>query len=192
MAPSFCIKLSESEQGQLLDIARLSIESGLADDIPLQLDSDNLASTLSIPLGVFVTLTRFEVLRGCTGALESSDPLVQSVANCAFNTAFHDQRFPPLGAAEIENIRIEISVLSEPESLVVADRVDLLNRLRRQEDGLLMEDGHHRATFLPRMWDIISDAEEFLVHLLIKAGLPGDHWSATIRFKRYQALSFGE
>lgn len=176
----------------MLDIARLSIESGLADDIPLQLDSDNLASILSIPLGVFVTLTRFEVLRGCTGALESSDPLAQSVANCAFNTAFHDHRFPPLGAAEIENIRIEISMLSEPESLVVTDRVDLLNRLRRQEDGLLMEDGHHRATFLPRMWDIISDAEEFIDHLLIKAGLPGDHWSATIRFKRYQSLSFCE
>ena len=57
---------------------------------------------------------------------------------------------------------------------------------------MLLEDGSHRSTFLPRMWDMISDPEEFLDRLLGKAGLPGDHWSETIRFKRYRALSFCE
>ncbi|MFV2032675.1 MAG: AmmeMemoRadiSam system protein A [Gammaproteobacteria bacterium] len=192
MAPSFCIDISEPEQGRLLDIARQSIESGLAGGTVLQLDVRNLTGALSIPLAVFVTLTRFEALRGCTGSLESSGPLAQSVADSAFNTAFHDHRFPTLDASEIDDTRIEISVLSELEPLAAANRADLLNRLRAGEDGLLLEDGNYRSTFLPKMWDILSDPEEFLDHLLVKAGLAGGYWSETIGFKRYQALSFNE
>jgi AmmeMemoRadiSam system protein A len=126
MAPSFCINISEPEQGQLLEIARQSIESGLAGGSALQLESENLAGSFSIPLGTFVTLTRSEQLRGCIGSLESSRPLAQSVANSAFNAAFRDSRFPQLAAVEFENIRIEISVLSELESFPAADREDLL------------------------------------------------------------------
>ncbi len=192
MAPSFCIDFSELEQDQLLGFARQSIESGLAGGTALELDGENLAGNLSIQLGVFVTLTRFGALRGCMGSSESSDPLALSVADCAFNAAFHDPRFPRLDDGEFEHTRIEISVLSKLEPLAATDRADLLNRLRSREDGLLLEDGSHRSIFLPRMWDIISDPEEFLGHLLSKAGLPGDHWSETIRFKRYRALSFGE
>ncbi|MEE8365888.1 MAG: AmmeMemoRadiSam system protein A [Gammaproteobacteria bacterium] len=192
MAPSFCIDFSELEQDQLLGFARQSIESGLAGGTALELDGENLAGNLSIQLGVFVTLTRFGALRGCMGSSESSDPLALSVADCAFNAAFHDPRFPRLDDGEFEHTRIEISVLSKLEPLAATDRADLLNRLRSREDGLLLEDGSHRSIFLPRMWDIISDPEEFLGHLLTKAGLPGDHWSETIRFKRYRALSFGE
>ncbi len=192
MAPSFCIDFSELEQGQLLDFARQSIESGLAGGTALELDSENLAGSLSIQLGVFVTLTRFGALRGCMGSPEASDPVALSVAACAFKAAFHDPRFPRLDDGEMEHTRIEISVLSELEPLAVTDRADLLNRLRPREDGLLLEDGSYCSIFLPRMWDTISDPEEFLGHLLSKAGLPGDHWSETIRFKRYRALSFGE
>lgn len=192
MAPSFCIDFSELEQDQLLGFARQSIESGLAGGTALELDGENLAGNLSIQLGVFVTLTQAGTLRGCMGSSESSDPLALSVADCAFNAAFHDPRFPRMNDGEFEHTRIEISVLSKLEPLAATDRADLLNRLRPREDGLLLEDGSHRSIFLPRMWDIISDPEEFLSHLLSKAGLPGDHWSETIRFKRYRALSFGE
>ncbi len=192
MALSFCIDFSESEQGRLLGIARQSIESGLAGGSALEMNRDNLADSLSIPVGVFVTLTLSGTLRGCMGSPESSDPLAFSVASCAFNAAFHDPRFPRLDAGEIELTRIEISVLSKLEPLVVNDRADLLNQLRPGEDGLLLADGKYRSIFLPRMWDMFSDPEEFLSRLLCKAGLAGDHWSETIHFKRYQALSFGE
>lgn len=192
MAPSFCIDLGDTEQARLLEIARHSIESGLAVGTALQLDIDNLATSFSIQLGAFVTLTRSELLRGCIGSLESSDPLAQSVANAAFNAAFRDSRFAPLAADEIESTRIEISVLSGLEPLDVTTRTALLDRLHRGEDGLLLEDGSYRSTFLPKVWDMITDSEQFLNHLLAKAGLPADYWSETIRFKRYQAFSFGE
>jgi len=192
MAPSFCIDINESEQEQLLGIARRSIESGLAGGSSLQPGNENLAGSLSIRLGAFVTLTRYEVLRGCIGSLESTDPLAQAVANSAFKAAFSDSRFAPLEAAEIEDTRIEISVLSELETLAAVSRADLLDRLRPGEDGLLLQDRGHRATFLPRVWDKISDPEEFLGQLLVKAELPGDYWSESISFKRYRAFSFGE
>ncbi len=192
MAPSFCIDINESEQGQLLGIARRSIESGLAGGSSLQPGNENLAGSLSIRLGAFVTLTRYEVLRGCIGSLESTDPLAQAVANSAFKAAFSDPRFAPLEAAEIEDTRIKISVLSELEPLAAVSRADLLDRLRPGEDGLLLQDRGHRATFLPGVWDKISDPGEFLGQLLVKAGLEGDYWSESISFKRYRALSFGD
>ena len=192
MAPSSCIDINESEQGQLLGIARRSIESGLTDGSSLQPGNENLAGSLSVRLGAFVTLTRYKVLRGCTGSLESTDPLAQAVANSAFKAAFSDSRFTPLEATDIEDTRIEISVLSELEPLAAVSRADLLDRLRPGEDGLLLQDCGHRATFLPGVWDKISDPEEFLGQLLVKAGLSGDYWSESISFKRYRTLSFGE
>ena len=192
MAPSFCIDLSEPDRDQLLDIARRSIASGLSGGSALQLANGNLAGSLVVPLSSFVTLTRSGALRGCIGSLESSGPLAQSVADSAFKAAFRDSRFPPLEPAEIEDLIIEISVLSKLEPLTVANRADLVDQLQPGEDGLLLQDGSYRATFLPKMWEALSDPEEFLAQLLVKAGLSGDYWSESISFMRYRALSFGE
>jgi hypothetical protein len=192
MAPSFCIDLKEAEKLRLLEIARQSIESGLTGGGLLHLDGEQLDGTLAARLGVFVTLTQLEELRGCMGALESSDPLAHTVVSCAFNAAFRDPRFPRLNTSEMTDTRIEISVLSQMEPLAVTDRTSLLSQLCPQVDGLLLEDGRYRSTFLPGVWEKISDPEEFLQQLLFKAGLSPDYWSETIRFQRYHTISFGE
>ena len=192
MVPSFCIELSEAEKLRLLEIARQSIESGLNGDGLLHPDSLLLDGTLAAQLGVFVTLTQLEELRGCMGALESSDPLAHTVVSCAFNAAFRDPRFPRLNTSEMADTRIEISVLSRMEPLVVTDRTNLLSKLRPHVDGLLLEDGRYRSTFLPGVWEKISDPDEFLQQLLLKAGLSPDYWSETICFQRYHTISFGE
>ncbi len=192
MAPLFFINLSESEQRELLVIARRSIDSGLTSDTALQLDSDNLADNFLAQFGVFATLTKSGVLRGCIGALESSLPLAQTVANAAFSSAFRDARFAPLDVTEVGEIRIEISVLSELEFLDVNDRKDLMVQLNSNQDGLLLEDVGYRATFLPKVWEMVSGPDEFLDQLLVKAGLAVDYWSETICFKRFSTFSFGE
>ena len=192
MAPLFFINLSESEQSELLAIARQSIDSGLTSDTALQLDSNNLADNFLVEFGVFVTLTKSGVLRGCIGALESSLPLAQTVANAAFSSAFRDARFAPLDVTEGSEICIEISVLSELEPLDVSDREDLVEQLSSAQDGFLLEDAGYRATFLPKVWQMVSGPDEFLDQLLVKAGLPIDYWSETICFKRFSAFSFGE
>lgn len=192
MLPSPCIELGQDERARLLAIARRSLEQGLETGRAAAVDIDGVSQELAIPAAVFVTLTRDGELRGCVGSLQAAAPLAQAVADAAFNAAFRDRRFPALGADEVDAVRIEISVLSAMEPLEVSTREQLLQTLRPGVDGLLLEDRGYRSTFLPKVWEKITSPAEFLEHLYLKAGLGARHWSDTIRFHRYQALSFAE
>jgi AmmeMemoRadiSam system protein A len=192
MPHSLCVKLSVDEQARLLDISRQSIQSGLESGLALQLDVTQFSDNLRIEFAVFITLTRFGELRGCVGSLQAVDPLAQAVANSAFNAAFRDRRFGRVEIAELDDLRIEISVLSELEPVDAVSREALLDNLDPGVDGLLMEDQDHRSTFLPKVWEKILSPDEFLGELMRKAGLPAEHWSDTIRFHRYHTLSFTE
>lgn len=192
MAPLFSIELGQGERRQLPLIARQSIEQGLDVGKALQVNLDTLPPALHVPMGVFVTLTNTGSLKGCIGSMESTDPLAQAVADNAYAAAFMDHRFSPLQAAELDGTDIEISILSPMVPLQVTDRAHLLDTLRPGTDGLLLEDGHHRSTFLPAVWQQLPSAEEFLDHLLSKAGLATDHWSPTLRLYRYETLCLNE
>ncbi len=192
MPPSPCIELDRDERAGLLEIARRSLVHGLQTGRALTVDIGELGERLAIPAAVFVTLTRDAELRGCVGSLQASAPLAQAVADAAFNAAFRDRRFPPLGADELDSLRIEISVLSEMQPVAASSREQLLEILRPGIDGLLLEDRGYRSTFLPKVWEKIASPAEFLEHLCLKAGLGARHWSGTIHFHRYQALSFAE
>jgi AmmeMemoRadiSam system protein A len=192
MPLSLCIDLNADDQVHLLDIARQSIVNGLDSGAALQLDIAQLDANLCIDSAVFVTLTLGGNLRGCIGSLQPSAPLAQAVANSAFNAAFRDPRFAQVQADEIEEIHIEVSVLSSMELIPVDTRQALLDNLQPGVDGLLLEDQGHRATFLPQVWEKITTADEFVGQLMLKAGLAAGYWSSTIRCYRYHSLSFGE
>ncbi len=192
MLPSLCIDLSADEQARLLDIARQSIVRGLDSGAALRLEVTRLEARLRVDSAVFITLTLAGALRGCIGSLQPSAPLAQAVANSAFNAAFRDRRFAQVQAGEIEKIRIEVSVLSPMELIAVNSRQALLDDLRPEVDGLLMEDQGYRSTFLPKVWEKIATPNEFVGQLMQKAGLAAEHWSSTIRFYRYHSTSFGE
>jgi AmmeMemoRadiSam system protein A len=192
MAPSDCIDLSDTERTFLLQLARQSLHTGLQTGEPPAAALDGLAKTLTTPRGVFVTLTQQDKLRGCIGSMEASEPLVSSVAESAYNAAFNDPRFPPLKSQELDTTQVEISVLSPLERMSVHSRSALLSGLRPALDGLLIRDRHYHATFLPKVWEQLPDPENFLHHLLTKAGLPTTHWSATLQCFRYQTVTFSE
>jgi AmmeMemoRadiSam system protein A len=192
MAPSFSIKLRDTERAQLLQIARQSIRNGLRGGDALEVALHELTDALTARLGVFVTLTQQDILRGCIGSMQSSEPLAQSVAESAHGAAFNDPRFPQLAEHELDQVRIEISILSPMEPLTSVSRGDLLSILRPAVDGLLLQDRHYRSTFLPKVWEQLPDPDAFLDQLLVKAGLPADHWSATLQFYRYHTVSFCE
>ncbi len=192
MPPFPCIDLSQAQRQQLLRCSRRSIEQGIDTAQPLQLNIDELEPVLREPAAVFVTLTRTGELRGCIGSLQPRDALAQAVANAAFNAALRDPRFARVGAAELDKIKIEISVLSKLQSWQPGSRESLLQGLRPGVDGLLLEDRGQRATFLPQVWEKIASAEEFVGQLMLKAGLPARHWSSSIQLHRYQTLSFFE
>lgn len=192
MPASPCIDLDTAARARLLEVARRSIEHGLGHAMPLPVDAAREGEALARPAAVFVTLTRHGDLRGCIGSLEAREALAPAVARAAYNAAFTDRRFPPLEVAELGEIDIEISVLSPLEPLAVASRAQLIARLRPGADGLLIEDRGLRSTFLPQVWEKIADPDAFVGQLLQKAGLPADHWSPTLRARRYATLSFHE
>ena len=185
------MSFSESVRAILLDTAWQSIRHGLAKGNPLQVEPDRFETSLSEPGASFVTLHIGEQLRGCIGSLQARRPLVCDVAENAFAAAFRDPRFPPLKAAELKSISLDISVLGRAERMVFDSERDLLMQIRPELDGLILSDGHYRGTFLPRVWKSLPDASQFLQHLKLKAGLPVDHWSDTLEVWRYTTESFG-
>lgn len=182
--------LSASDRKQLLDIARRSIQHGLETGTPLKVDLQPLTPPLREPGASFVTLERHGQLRGCIGTLEAHQPLAVDVAQNAFQSAFRDPRFPPLEKSEWTGLDIHISVLSKPEPMQFSSEEDFIRQLRPGVDGVILAEGWHRGTFLPAVWDDLPDPHDFVRHLKLKAGLPVDYWSDSIKAYRYTAEYF--
>lgn len=192
MPPSPSIDLDRGARGRLLGIARDSIRHGFDNGDALVVDLKRVDGRLALDSAAFVTLLKLGELRGCIGSLQPSAPLAQAVATSAFNAAFRDYRFPELRAEEFDALAIEVSVLSPMEPVAAASRDELLAMLEPGVDGLLLEDRGRRATFLPKVWEKMASPHQFVEQLLLKAGLPPDYWSGSLRVSRYRTLSFGE
>jgi AmmeMemoRadiSam system protein A len=138
-------------------------------------------------------VTKNGELRGCIGSLTAVEPLIESVKRNAINAAFHDHRFPPLGTEEVDEVEVEVSILTDPQPLEYSDPEDLVKKLQPGEDGVIIHKGAARATFLPQVWDQLPEHEEFLSHLCMKAGLPAEAWqTATLDVLTYQVQYFEE
>lgn len=129
-------------------------------------------------------------LRGCIGTIEPYRSLREDVQGNARAAAFRDPRFAPLSAAELPGLQIEVSVLSPPESIPYVDRADLAAKLRPGIDGLVLEYGGCRGTYLPQVWEQIPDASDFLSSLVMKTRLPQGFWSDEILVWRYTVTAF--
>lgn len=174
-------------QRRLLAVARDSIGFGLRQGQALAVPLGDFPHELQAHRASFVSLHRQGMLRGCIGSLEARRPLIADVAENAFAAAFRDPRFPPLGQHEVAELEIHLSLLTPPEPLAVRSEADLLQRLRPGQDGLILQEGGRRATFLPAVWDTLPDPGSFVRHLKQKAGLTADYWSATLEVYVYRA-----
>ncbi len=177
-------------QQQLLDIAHNAISQGLGDfhgKLPVL---GTLPAELMEKRATFVTLTIGGQLRGCIGMLEACRPLAEDVKENACAAAFDDPRFPPLTKAEFVKLEIHISILSPSEEMHFSSEADLLRQIRPGTDGLILQDGFRRGTFLPSVWAELPGKEQFWAHLKRKAGLPVNYWSDTLQVFRYTAECF--
>ncbi len=172
---------------QLLTIARESIEHGLQHARCFDLDTAVFPEELQAPRACFVTLKSGQALRGCIGSLEAVRPLAADIHENAYAAAFRDSRFAPLAASEWPAVRLSLSILSSPEVMPVADETALLTALRPGIDGVILEYGQRRATFLPAVWEMLPDPIQFLLQLKLKAGLPEEFWAEELRIYRYTA-----
>ena len=182
--------LNEQQRESLKQLAERSIEYGIEHGAAPPVDLDDYDADMQQQAATFVTLKKHGQLRGCIGMLKPVRPLVEDVAENAFAAAFRDSRFQPLQAEELPALDIHISILGQPQALPCDSEQDLLTQLRHGEDGLILRDGMHRATFLPSVWESIDNKAEFLQHLKRKAGLPADYWSDDIAFERYSVEEF--
>lgn len=172
----------------LLRLARATIarELGLfSQDLPRM-------EWLEEPGATFVTLTLQGQLRGCIGSLEAYRPLIEDLQHNAAASAFRDPRFPPLTREEFAEVAIEVSLLGKPEPIRFSSEEDALAQLTPGRDGVIIEYGTQRATYLPQVWAQLTDPHEFIAHLKQKAGLPTGFWSDGIRLLRYTVQKWRE
>lgn len=174
----------------MLELAFDSIASGLDSGEPADPGPAPLPDKLSALRACFVTLEQDGELRGCIGTLEAHTSLANDVSHNAYAAAFRDPRFKPLQASELNTLTIQLSVLGEAEVIHFSSEADLVRQLRPGIDGLILQDDGFRGTFLPSVWKSLPEPERFFAHLKLKAGLPGDHWSDTLRVWRYCTESF--
>lgn len=174
---------ARSDRARLVEIARLAVAARVLGAPP-----PDVPPELNVPCaGVFVTLRCGGCLRGCLGTLDGRLPLGEAVVRLAGDAAEHDPRFPPLGAAELEGLGVDISVLAPPRPVQDPSEI-VIGR-----DGLIVGDGHRRGLLLPQVaiehgWD----CEQFLAHTCLKAGLPWDAWRNGASILRFEAEVFGD
>lgn len=151
-----------------------------------------IQSWLHEPGACFVTLTQQGELRGCIGSLEAHRPLVDDVRANAVAAAVRDPRFVPLSVQELALTRIEVSLLSASEPIAFSNERHALSLLRPGMDGVILEYGHARGTFLPQVWESLPHPADFLSHLKRKAGLPASFWHEGIKLSRYTVIKWKE
>jgi AmmeMemoRadiSam system protein A len=156
---------------ELLKLARETLESLLkGKEVKI---SDSIKKKYSDRGACFVTLTLNGELRGCIGSLEAHQELWKDVHDNSINAGFNDPRFNPITLNELKDIKIEVSVLSKPQTLGIGK--DVYEKIDNKM-GIILKKGWNSATFLPQVWEQIPSKKEFLEHLSRKAGLSKDDW----------------
>ena len=188
----------KDEHGEfLVKLAREAIETYLRDREVLR-PPEGTPEELWEPMGVFVTLNKLvggrKVLRGCIGFPYPEKPLVQATVEAAIASATEDPRFPPVELDEMDEIVVEVSVLTRPELVRVEDPRDYPKAIKVGRDGLIVERGIFRGLLLPQVpveWG--WDEKTFLSQCCMKAGLYPDAWlDRETRIYRFQAVVFEE
>jgi len=181
--------MSDTELGNtLLALAR----GALAEHFGQQAPDAAPHEALERPGATFVTLTQQGQLRGCIGSLEAHRPLGRDVRENALAAAFRDPRFAPLSAREYEITRVEVSLLTRPAPLAFRDEADFMAQLRPGVDGIILQYGRHRSTFLPQVWESLPDPAVFMQQLKRKAGLPPNFWHEEVSIARYEVAKWKE
>jgi len=184
---------------KLINFVRKNIETYLETGKRIQIP-DELKEKFNTKCGAFVTLNKHESggnpLRGCIGYIEPEYELCDVLHRVSVNAACEDPRFPSVRPEEMDNIVIEISILTPPELIEVEDPKDYINKVEIGKDGLIIEKGMRRGLLLPQVpvehgrdWD----PKTFLEQTCQKAWLSTDCWkNKNIKIFTFQAILFEE
>ncbi|QSH42515.1 AmmeMemoRadiSam system protein A [Lentisphaerota bacterium ZTH] len=175
------------EQSEILRYVREMIHTRFDDSISPEISA--MDGKLEEEMSCFVTLHSANgMLRGCIGNIAAFEPLAENLARNAINAAFNDPRFPPVAVDEIDELEIEVSVLTPMQ------KIDSANEFEVGKHGIVLRCNTRSAVFLPQVapeqgWD----AATTLTHLSMKAGLHPDSWkSPDAEFEVFEAFVFSE
>ena len=186
-------QLTTADKVLLLQLARSSIgelwQPELQDAI-LQIRSQLLS--LDQSFACFVTIHLDGKLRGCIGTLQATRPLLDAICYYAKAAACQDPRFPPLRLAECSQIRLSITLLGQLHKISADNKKQLIDQLVPREYGLYIKDEHHSATFLPMVWQQLSEPAEFVDALFEKGGWLTHSWPEHLEAWIYSGEEFSE
>ncbi len=180
-------ELRPEDKRELLAIARKTVNMYVKDRKIPEIDSSRLSESLRRHAGAFVTLHKGGNLRGCIGRFDATEPLFAVVQKMAVAASTEDYRFPPVMQKEINDIEIEISVLSPMQKISSPDEIEL------GKHGIYIRKGNRSGTFLPQVATETGwTKEEFLGHCAQdKARIGWDGWKDAELYI-YEAYVFGE
>ncbi len=179
-------ELNLQEQKELLILARNTLKSYLKDrKIP---EYETVNPALLRKAGVFVTLNKHHTLRGCIGNFVSTDSICKNVQIMAIAAAVEDPRFRNVTFKELQDIDIEISVLSELQIVQNPDEIKI------GEHGIYITKGFYRGVLLPQVATEYGwDRDTFLSETCVKAGLPPNEWKkGGMKIEKFSAQVFNE
>jgi len=181
------MKITSEEKKLLLETARKAIVSFFSGEKINEPDY-LLHPVLTSHSGAFVTITENKRLRGCIGYIISDQPLFETVCNAAVQASQSDPRFLPVKLSEVEDISLEISVLSEPFPLQSYNEIEI------GKHGLILEEKGRRGLLLPQVpLEHNMNREQFLDAICQKAGFPTGYWrDRQLKLSAFTAVVFGE
>jgi hypothetical protein len=177
------LSIGDEDKKYLLKLARDTIAEYIRKGTTPEVDDSDLSTALKTPCGAFVTLTKEHKLRGCIGQFDPEEPLWKVVQSMAISAATKDSRFSPVLSGEIDQLEIEISVLTPLK------RIKSVDEFIPGEQGIYIKKGDLHGTFLPQVATSTGwSKEEFLGHCAKeKAGIGWNGWK-TAELYTYEAL----
>ena len=174
----------------VLDLSRKAVENYVKTGCMLE-TPDKYPEELNKKRGVFVTLYKKGCLRGCIGLPYPQKPLIEGLieASCF---ACRDPRFKPVEEDELKDIKIEVSILTEP--VLIEDKKKYKEEIELGKHGLILRNGSFSGLFLPKVpieqgWNL----DQYLENLCYKAGLIIDSWKDPLsKLYKFEAETFSE
>ncbi|MCM8831220.1 MAG: AmmeMemoRadiSam system protein A [Candidatus Omnitrophica bacterium] len=190
-------KYSKEEKEYMLNLARQTLVWYLGYKKIPQPKPEELTENLKENRPCFVTLMKRNYgLRGCIGMFEFDQPLYKNIISRAIAAATEDFRFPyPVSFEELDDIQIEISILTEPKELHFSSPQDLLEKITPHKDGVILYTDYGSSTYLPQVWEQLPNKELFLSSLCQKHGAPANWWKTNykkLKVEVYHAIHFSE
>ena len=179
--------LNGADKQTLLEIARNTVNEYIQNRNIPEINTDGFSHNLMTPAGAFVTLNKDEKLRGCIGRFSPDEPLYKVIQDMAISSSTKDYRFSPVTPTELEDIEIEISVLTPLKKIESIEEIEL------GKHGIYIKKGMQSGTFLPQVADKTGwSVEEFLGHCAQEKAMIGWEGWKEAEIYTYEAIIFSE